>query len=193
MLKPPQQVQESSKPRILHTCIRLMQKDGFDAVSMRSIAVDLKMKAPSLYHHFASKESLATAAMECYREVQGERLRMLDGLDSHSDKLLGYVDMFAKMLADESRLCLCLVMLRGRDVIPPSTMIEVRKFIRQNVDWLERTIDESKAVSVSTPRALAEVVFSALEGLMLVASIDESPEHYFRSRAIDLLHATGVA
>jgi hypothetical protein len=39
---------------------------------------------------------------------------------------------------------------------------------------------------------LALVIFSGLEGLMLVASVEKSPERYFRSRANDLLNAIGL-
>ena len=59
-----------SKEDILDASIQLFQQRGFANLGMRQIAECLHIKAPSLYHHFPSKEALAKEAISKYRLIQ---------------------------------------------------------------------------------------------------------------------------
>jgi AcrR family transcriptional regulator len=47
-----------SRDRILHAAIKLADRHGLEALSMRSLATALKVKAMSLYNHVANKDEL---------------------------------------------------------------------------------------------------------------------------------------
>lgn len=66
-----------TRETILSAAIRLFQQFGFSGLGMRQIADNLGIKAPSLYHHFASKEDLAQFAMQQYRAEQAARLQAI--------------------------------------------------------------------------------------------------------------------
>ena len=51
---------------------RLMEQESWDAVTMRRLADELDMQAPSLYKHFASKHALEVALVEVALEEMGE-------------------------------------------------------------------------------------------------------------------------
>ena len=47
-----------SRELIRDVTLRLVDEHGLDAVSMRRIAAELGVRAPSLYSHYATKEEL---------------------------------------------------------------------------------------------------------------------------------------
>ncbi|WP_375383482.1 TetR/AcrR family transcriptional regulator [uncultured Sphingomonas sp.] len=54
--------------------LRLIDRDGLDALSLQGVARELGVKAPSLYHHFRHKEELLTqVARQLLEEVNNER------------------------------------------------------------------------------------------------------------------------
>jgi AcrR family transcriptional regulator len=57
---------------IVATARRLLEDEGWDAVTMRRLADELGMQAPSLYKHFASKHALEVALIEVALEELGE-------------------------------------------------------------------------------------------------------------------------
>lgn len=61
---------------------------GYHGVGMRAIAQRANMQAASLYHHFRGKQELLMEAI-CVvdRDLVVEQLPVLDGTDSHADRL----------------------------------------------------------------------------------------------------------
>lgn len=56
----------AARDRVLTVAGRLFAERGVAAVSMRDLASELRIQAPSLYFHFVSKESLVQAVCEPY-------------------------------------------------------------------------------------------------------------------------------
>jgi AcrR family transcriptional regulator len=48
----------AARDRVVRTALRAFAQDGYSGVSMRDLASDLGVKAPSLYSHFPSKAAL---------------------------------------------------------------------------------------------------------------------------------------
>ncbi len=61
---------ETFRQAILDTARVLYRKGGYSAVTMREIATRLGIKAPSLYHHFSSKDDIFAALQERAFELQ---------------------------------------------------------------------------------------------------------------------------
>lgn len=59
-----QEQQESGRDAIVRTATLLFGGRGYQGVSMRLLAQQLGITAPSLYHHFSSKEALLFAVLE---------------------------------------------------------------------------------------------------------------------------------
>jgi len=180
-----------TKEKILGAAIHLLQQRGFSGLGMRQIADCLQIKAPSLYHHFASKEDLARYALRQYREEQAARLLTITQLENSAEKLRAYSELFAVMLDDGKRPCLYLVMVREPSFREESCTSELRLFAKQNVDWLEEVLREGKGELYShsgvSERDMAEMIFASLEGIMVISLSDENPSVSFRSRANNLL------
>lgn len=56
--------QEDTKQKIINKALELFSKRGYDAVSVGEIAKEVGIKAPSLYNHFPSKQSIFDAIVE---------------------------------------------------------------------------------------------------------------------------------
>ncbi len=53
-----------SRERIVEAALRLIDRDGLEAFSMRSLGAALDVEAMSLYHYFPSKEALLDSVVE---------------------------------------------------------------------------------------------------------------------------------
>lgn len=88
----------AARERVLDKGRRLFADSGVDSVSMRDLALELGIQAPSLYSHFCSKESLINGTCDAYLQAMH---RMLDNraprslpnlLDAWRNVLDGHVD-----------------------------------------------------------------------------------------------------
>src|SRR5690242_1974743 len=65
---------EATKERILDAAWRIARRDGLGAISLRELAADVGMRAPSLYTYFPSKSHIYDAmyrqGLEQYAEAQ---------------------------------------------------------------------------------------------------------------------------
>jgi len=56
------EIAESTRTRIINAAIAMMDEGGESAVRLGAIAENLGIKEPSIYHHFANRTELVTAA-----------------------------------------------------------------------------------------------------------------------------------
>lgn len=180
-----------TRETILGAAIRLFQQRGFSGLGMRQIAEHLQIKAPSLYHHFASKEDLASHALRQYREEQASRLLVIEASGDLGEQLRMYAELFAEMLHDGNRLCMYVTMVREPSFQEQACIDELKLFAKQNIDWLEKVLRARKGAP-SLPagvreRELAEIIFASFEGFMTVSLADKTPSATFRKKAANLL------
>lgn len=180
-----------SKEDILDASIQLFQQRGFANLGMRQIAECLHIKAPSLYHHFPSKEALAKEAISKYRLIQLNKLQLIDAKQGLLTRLNAYADLFADMLQDGDKACLYLVMFPDPTLRESQCGVELRLFAKQNTGWLSKTLwdfqpDLADRVASSVDK-YAEFIFATFEGLMLLSLGEKQPAKFFRDKAADFL------
>lgn len=180
-----------TRETILGAAIRLFQQRGFSGLGMRQIAEHLQIKAPSLYHHFASKEDLASHALRQYREEQATRLLAIEDGEDLAEQLRMYAGLFAEMLHDGNRLCMYVTMVREPSFQEQACIDELQLFAKQNIDWLEKILHARKGAprlpAGVRERELAEIIFASFEGFMTVSLADKTPSATFRKNAANLL------
>jgi TetR/AcrR family transcriptional repressor of nem operon len=180
-----------TRETILSAAIRLFQQRGFSGLGMRQIADYLQIKAPSLYHHFSSKEDLARQALQQYRAEQATRLLTIEAVGDLTEQLRMYTDLFAQMLSDGNRPCMYLMMVREPSFQEQACNDELQQFAKQNVDWLEKILrkkeDKLHLLAGVLERDLAEIIFASFEGIMAVSLADKMPAVAFQERANNFL------
>jgi TetR/AcrR family transcriptional regulator, tetracycline repressor protein len=82
-----------SRAAIVEAALAVLDDGGIDAVTVRAVAARLGVRAPSLYHHVASKQELLDEmGTEVQRQVIAELRRRGDAGGSWTDDLAAYAD-----------------------------------------------------------------------------------------------------
>ena len=159
--------------RILDVAERLVQTSGFNGFSYADISAELGITKASLHHHFATKADLGRALIVRYSESFSAALEAVDKRGGGaSAKLERYVRLYEEVLKGE-RLCLCGMLAAEYRTLPQPLQDEIRRFFDSNETWLANVVDEGRRAKIfhsrGTPREVAVMLLSALEGAMLVA------------------------
>jgi len=168
------QVAESTAERILDIAQRLVQSRGFNGFSYADIAEEVGIRKASIHHHFPGKEDLGRRLMERYHEAFVARLGDLEARAADAARRLrGYVRIYADVLRNDDRMCLCGMLAADFHTLPASVQEAVRTFFDANEAWLGRILEEgrkARQLKFSGPAASqARLLLSSLEGAMLVA------------------------
>ena len=165
---------------------RAIRRDGLRSVSFRTLADEVGVKSSSVHYHFRTKDDLAEAVIRSYTEAFGDALRTIE---QDETTLVGKIDAFNALFADvvaTDDICLCGMMAAEVTSLDTPAQAALREFFEISEAWLERAFeshrDELKAGL--TPRELAAIFMSGLEGATLVDRVDSSGERLGAYRAL---------
>jgi TetR/AcrR family transcriptional repressor of nem operon len=159
-----------SRERILAAARRVAQAHGYSGLNFRDLAVEVGIRAPSIYHHFPSKADLAAAVARRYWEDSAAALEVLSAESSDPiESLRRYPDTFRESLENENRICLCSFMAAEYDDLPEPVQKEVQIFADVNVAWLSKMLSAAKLVSSKKSEQRARAIFAAVAGAQLMA------------------------
>ena len=97
-----QTVEPTTKTDILETAIPLFARTGFNSVSMRTLAKEVGLTAPTLYHHFPDKQALYIAAVAHAFSRKAEILSASLATDKMPEqRLKDFVHSFCKLIHDD--------------------------------------------------------------------------------------------
>lgn len=148
----------------------LVKTVGVSAFSYGDLAKELGIKAPSIHHHFRTKEDLVTAIAERYRLEFADAVATIPA-GSAQERLQGYAELFART-AQSDQLCLCGAVAAEWLSVGDGPRQEVAVFFADQVGWLEAEIAAGIAAGdiradVDAPQ-VARLIFASLEGSMLM-------------------------
>ncbi len=86
--------QEDTKKRILEKALELFAENGYDSVSVGEIARAVGIKAPSLYNHYPSKQSIFDAIVS---DTSKQFEKYTDGIAIHVEHSDRDVALFSKV------------------------------------------------------------------------------------------------
>lgn len=158
---------------ILDVAQELAQHRGFNAFSYRDIAREVGIQAPSIHHHFPSKEALGNHLLERFRTTFNGYLHDIDQRGGPvRDRLESYVGLFEETLTS-GRMCLCGMLAAELESLPESMRERVRLFFEDNERWLSGLLEQGRdngelafegpAIEIAAP------FIAALEGAMMSA------------------------
>jgi TetR/AcrR family transcriptional regulator, transcriptional repressor for nem operon len=189
----PRQFDES---QVLDRIIRNFWRGGYEATSLRDIAAETGLTAPSLYNAFGDKHALFRTALERY--VDGyvrERIRRLDGLPP-TERIGAFVrDVIERSIADpESKGCLLInaaVEVAPRDA---ELGLLIRGYLQEIEDFFLRALDEraNRDRPGVPPRDAARSLMALVFGLRVMARANPQRE-LLEGAARPLLTLLGVA
>jgi TetR/AcrR family transcriptional repressor of nem operon len=182
-----------TRERILDVAQALVQTIGSNAMSYQHISEAVGIRKASIHHHFPTKADLIDALVARYSE---RFFTLVDGIlnSRHTGrhKLREYIGLFEATLreGDQNKACAMGMLGAEAQCLGAVALDRVKLFYSQNEQRLAVILDEGRrdgSLHFDGPSAAtAGVIFSLLEGEMLVARGRGSADH-FRVTADQLL------
>ncbi len=107
----PRPANPQTRIRLLEAAFAVIRSKGYAATTVDDICAAAGLSKGSFFHHFGSKEELATAAAAHWAETTGA---LFAGADYHAladplDRVLGYIALRAELIQGEIAAFTCLV------------------------------------------------------------------------------------
>jgi TetR/AcrR family transcriptional regulator, transcriptional repressor for nem operon len=154
------------RDRILDAAERRMRSVGYNAVSFRELADDVKVKSASIHYHFPQKEDLGVKLVERYAEKFKESIDRIDKSDLRT-AIASFLKLYADALTVGETMCLCAVLGAESNGLPDEVKDRVGVFFQINIAWLA-DLNARHGLNEMTPSPV-EIV-SGLEGAMIVST-----------------------
>ena len=160
--------------QILDAAESMIREGGYYGFSFRQIADQLAIKSASVHYHFPTKEALAIAVAERYKENFLNAL----GDPSRDEAVSHYASLFRKALASDGRACLCGILAAETGKIPDPLRATLREFSDKNIAWIESAYQaRNPDWSAQKCHQAALALFSALEGGITFAALHDQADY----------------
>lgn len=174
------------RDRILELARGYLQDSGFNSLSFQKIADELKIKKPSLFHHFVSKEALGLRVIEQYQQAFDKWALKVDSLEPQL-KIKKYLEIFENFLKDDAKLCPIAALGTEINDLPNSMKKQLRALGDQHYIWLEQTIKDgvkAKKFKISSdPGATSTMILSAIQGSLMISRVRQDDKCFYRVRS----------
>src|SRR5215212_3530226 len=135
----------TNTPRaILDLAESFLQDRGFNGFSYAHIAAELGVKNAAIHYHFPSKEALAGAVIQRYRDrfqlwINNSRIKDL----SPQEKLDWFFSIYTNTRADNGKVCLAGSLETEFTSLPPRLQEQTEALTRELLAWLQTTLQEA--------------------------------------------------
>jgi TetR/AcrR family transcriptional repressor of nem operon len=180
-MKPPETPPDTVQ-RILEVASRLVQTRGFNGFSYAHIAAELGVTKASLHYHFPSKADLGRRLIERYERSFVDALSHIEAETPRGvERLRRYMRIYSGVLGNE-QMCLCGMLAAEHGTLPAPMRRTLQHYFDVNEAWLakvlERGRDEGALRFDGSPREVAALLLSSLEGAMMLARSYGDPQRF---------------
>ena len=164
----------NTKRAILDLAESFLQDRGYNGFSYAHIAKALDVKNAAIHYHFPSKEELACAVIQRYRDrfqlwINNSRVKNL----TPQKKLDWFFSIYTGTRADHGKVCLAGSLETEFNSLPPSLREQTEALTRELLNWLEATLREGREAGVfhfgGDPASKAALILSSLQGGLQMA------------------------
>jgi TetR/AcrR family transcriptional repressor of nem operon len=171
------EVQPSAKDKLLDAALSVIRRKGYSATTVDDLCRAAHVTKGAFFHHFKSKEELATAAADHWSAVTGRFFASAEfhRLADPRDRVLGYVACRKQLLHGELAEFTCLVgtMVQETYETAPPIREACERSITQHAATLESDIREAMRLyrvdSGWTAQSLALYTQSVIQGAFVLA------------------------
>jgi TetR/AcrR family transcriptional repressor of nem operon len=151
-----------------------IQEKGFNGFSYAHIATALDVKNAAVHYHFPTKEELACAVIQRYRDrfqlwIKNSRIKSL----SPQEKLDWFFSIYTDTRADNGKVCLAGSLETEFNSLPASLREQTEALTRELLTWLQATLQEGREVGAfrfsGDPASKAALILSSLQGALQMA------------------------
>src|SRR5688572_6986796 len=165
---------KNTQRAILDLAESFLQDRGFNGFSYAHIAGELGVKNAAIHYHFPSKEALACAVIQRYRDrfqlwINNSRVKNL----SPQEKLDWFFSIYTNTRADNGKVCLAGSLETEFNSLPDSVREQTEALTRELLAWLQATLQEGREAGTfhfsGDPASKAVLILSSLQGALQVA------------------------
>lgn len=175
--------QNPSKTRLLDAALQVIRARGYAATTVEDICLQAGVTKGSFFHHFKSKDELALGAIDHWGAVTGA---FFASAAYHSardplDRLLGYVDFRAAILAGElpDYTCLLGTLVQETYATHPLLRAACERSLATHIDTLLPDIVAAKRRyaprATWSPESVGFFIQSVLQGSFIFAKATQGP------------------
>jgi AcrR family transcriptional regulator len=164
----------NTKRAIMDLAETFIQEKGFNGFSYAHIAKELDVKNAAVHYHFPTKEELACAVIQRYRDrfqlwINNSRIKVL----SPQEKLEWFFSIYTDTRADNGKVCLAGSLETEFRSLPISLQEQTEGLTRELLNWLQATLQEGREAGVFSfggdAASKAALILSSLQGALQMA------------------------
>jgi TetR/AcrR family transcriptional repressor of nem operon len=145
-------LEQPTSIRILKEAQDLIQRHGFFGLSLQDLADRIRIRKPSLYAHYDSKEALTVALLTDYREGFLKWTSEIEGGNAET-RIKSFFGIYDEYLVD-GKVCPHAALALDGPHLPASILGAFRELRKVQVAWLSGVL--SDGVAEGTMRAFAD-------------------------------------
>ena len=169
-------INESAREKIFREAEQLILTQGFNGTSLDSVCAAAGITKGAFFHHFASKEDLASQILRKYWLQTVSELAASKYMKSKSplSRLLGTISFFEDLFEIPKRPTACLIGNITQEVAltSPSVRATCESIFLEWADALRSNIEEvwmsQKRTKKLDSRGLAEMIIATVEGAFIL-------------------------
>lgn len=163
----------SRKQELLHVAQNKVREGGYNNFSFRELAKEIGIKSASVHYHFPTKEDLAAQLAKHYTDNFINALGNPKTLyESGTDPIHFFASLFKRSLQQDKKMCLCGLLGAESDILPELVRVEIKRFFRKNLAWLEQAYSYNDQLSEADIKQQAIQTISLLEGAMMISIVN---------------------
>lgn len=164
----------NTKRAILDLTESFLQEKGFNGFSYAHIAKVLDVKNAAIHYHFRTKEDLACAVIQRYRDrfqlwINNSRIKDLPP----QEKIDWFFSIYTNTRADNGKVCLAGSLETEFNSLPASLREQTESLTRELLTWLQATLQEGRETGAfqfgGDPASKAALILSSLQGGLQMA------------------------
>ena len=160
------------KSQIINIAQDLIQRNGIDSFSFRTLAEEVNIKSASVHYHFPKKEDLLAEVAKKYNQDFSAALSEISSTKSTAKKkLLGLLGLFENTKVD-NKICLCAMFASMSESLSDGSAKEVEIFFKELTSWVSGVLSEAEAnkqlKSELSKKTLTNLIVASLEGALLL-------------------------
>jgi TetR/AcrR family transcriptional regulator, transcriptional repressor for nem operon len=163
MGRPPASARSDVHERLLEVATELMMKRGYAGFSFGDLAERVDVSTTAIHHYFPTKADLGVAISKRYVDNAIAAVAGIDLTMPSRERLESFFAVLRGLL-DQGRMCLCGMTFADAELVPKQMSEHGARFVNAACLFLESFVPAS-----SNRRRRAQLLFSALEGSLLIS------------------------
>lgn len=172
---------EQTRQRIVSEAAALFNRQGFSGSSMADLMEATGLEKGGIYRHFSSKEEVAAAAFDYAWQVATDlRMHDVDSVPNSVDRLKRFIANFVERRSPVPGGCPLLNTAieadDGDPVMRERALNALRQWQRRLSTIAIRGIKNAEIRKGTSPKRLATLIVSSLEGALMVSRLEGSAD-----------------